>query len=149
METSCGKASAEDFRELKKLFTDDHERRLRQLEDGVIDIFYVECDGRPVGRLIANYTNQHLENETCPGVRANLSHFILFREYRNRGLGGELLAFALRELRSRGYGEFTVGVEAENHIAKHLYEKHGFTEIIAHGSDPCEYDLYLLNAEPD
>ncbi len=141
---SCGKAGPDRFSALRALFPNDADARLRQIRDGEIDIYFVECGGRPAGRLIANYANQHLENETRPGVRVCVSHFFLLREYRNRGLGGTLLAFALRDLRSRGYTEFTVGVEEANHIARHLYAKYGFTEVIGHGGVPCEYDLYLL-----
>lgn len=144
LEISCKKASANNIGELSDLFPNDLESRIQQVKDGIIDIYYVEHNGCPVGRLIANYDNQHLNNETIPGVRVCLSHFILFKDYRNKRLGGKLLAFALHDLRARGYKEFTVGVEEKNHIAKHLYGKNGFTEIINHGSDPCEYNLFLL-----
>ena len=141
---TCERVNAEDIRDLEALFPKDLESRIQQVRAGAIDVYYVEFDGRPVGRIIANYMDQHLDGETIPGRRACFSHFILFKEHRNKGMGGELLAFALQDLRVRGYTEFTVGVEADNHIAKHLYEKAGFTERIGHGSVPCEYDLYLL-----
>ena len=58
------------------------------------------------------------------------------------------MSYALEQLRARGYSEFTIGVEAENEVALHIYKKLGFVEKIAHGKgnefDPSEYDLYLL-----
>lgn len=46
-----------------------------------------------------------------------------------------------------GYTEFTIGVENDNEIAKHIYFKLGFTNAIdkGHGDefDPSEYTLYL------
>ena len=50
-------------------------------------------------------------------------------------------------LTSRGYTEFTIGVEDDIEIAKHIYFKLGFNEAIdkGHGDefDPSEYTLYL------
>lgn len=99
LEISCKKASANNIGELSDLFPKDLESRIQQVKEGIIDIYYVEHNGCPVGRLIANYYNQHLNNETIPGVRVCLSHFILFKDYRNKGLGGKLLVFALHDLR--------------------------------------------------
>ena len=137
------KADKESFGLLKELFPNDFDGRRGQLSKRSIDIYAVAFAGRPVGRIVANYTNQRLDTETLPGVRVNLSHFILIKEYRMRGLGSGLLSFALEDLAARGYSEFTVGVEDENAAAKHIYSGNGFTEKIDHGSDPCEYDLYL------
>ena len=137
------RASAEDLGALEGLFPRDYHDRVRQVLDRTIDVYAVEYAGLPVGRLVANYENQHLDSETAPNVRACLSHFILLKEYRNRGLGSGLMRFALDDLRERGYREFTVGVEDGNAAAKHIYFAFGFTEKIDHGSDPCEYDLYL------
>ena len=142
-ESQCFKANKENFELLRELFPDDFEDRFRQFLNGTIDIYAVVCDGQPVGRIVANYENQHLDNETLPGVRACLSHFILRKAYRLKGLGSRLLRFALEDLDAHGYTEVTVGVEDENAVAKHMYFKSGFTEKINHGHTPCEYDLYL------
>ncbi|MBQ6274958.1 MAG: GNAT family N-acetyltransferase [Oscillospiraceae bacterium] len=142
-ESCCFRVEQEDLELLKLLFPDDFDKRLRQLREGTIDIFAVSAAGRPVGRIVANYTNQHLDTETLPKVRACLSHFFLWKEFRGRGLGSCLLAFALNELSARGYREFTVGVEEKNSVAKHLYFQNGFLEKIDRGYTPCEYDLYL------
>ena len=143
----CFKANEKNFEQLKTLFPDDYCERFRQFSDREIDIYAVQAEGQTVGRIVANYRNQHLENETKPNVRACLSHFILLKAFRKRGLGGQLLDYAIKDLIVHGYKELTVGVEAENDIAKHLYFRNGFLEKINHGSMPCEYDLYLKRTE--
>ena len=46
-----------------------------------------------------------------------------------------------------GYTEFTIGVEENNIVAKHIYSKLGFNQVIDKGKgnefDPTEYTLYL------
>lgn len=139
----CFKADKDSFSMLKELFPGDYNNRFQQYQNREVDIYAVMNGGKVVGRMVVNYINQHLNNETYPGIRVCISHFILLREYRNRGLGSFLLQYTLADLMAHGYSEFTVGVEDENTIAKHIYARYGFTEVINHGSVPCEYDLYL------
>ena len=137
------KADKKNFIMLEQLFPDDFTDRFNQFLNRTIDIYMVIYAGQPVGRLVANYTNQHLFNETVPYLRVNLSHFIVLKEYRLQGLGNQLLKYAIEDLSACGYKEFTIGVEKENSIAKHMYYNNGFLEVINHGHTPCEYDLYL------
>lgn len=137
------KADKESLSLMEKLFPKDCNDRFQQLLNGTIDIYIATYSGNPIGRIVANYTSRHLNNETIPNVRVCLSHFILLKDYRKKGIGSGLLDYALHDLESDGYSEFTVGVEDANTIAKHMYFKRGFTEKINHGNDPCEYDLYL------
>lgn len=73
--------------------------------------------------------------------------FRLDKKYQRKGLGQKLIQFTLNDLENRGYTEFTIGVEEDNDIAKHIYYKFGFTILIdkGHGNeyDPCEYILYM------
>ena len=142
-EVLCFKASEENIGLLRELFPNDFEERRRQLSERSIDVYAAAAGGRPVGRLVANNTDQHLKSETIPNVRVCLSHFIFLKEYRLKGFGSMLLEYALCDLAAQGYSEFTVGVEDANTIAKHIYFRQGFTEKIDHGDTPCEYDLYL------
>ena len=67
--------------------------------------------------------------------------------HRGRGLGQRLLRFALTDLERRGYTQFTIGVEEDNKVAKHIYFKLGFTRAIDKGCgdelDPSDYTLYM------
>jgi mycothiol synthase len=51
-------------------------------------------------------------------------------EWRGRGLGRELLRWAVAELRSRGAGRISLSVEAENELALELYRRTGFEPAI-------------------
>ena len=51
-------------------------------------------------------------------------------EWRGRGLGRELLRWAVVELRSRGAGRISLSVEAENELALGLYRRTGFVPAI-------------------
>ena len=51
-------------------------------------------------------------------------------EWRGRGLGRELLRWAVAELRSRGAGRISLSVEAENELALELYRRTGFDPAI-------------------
>ena len=85
--------------------------------------------------------------ETIPNQRVYFEAFRLNKEFRGKGLGQKLIKYVLKELENRGYTEFTIGVEDDNEIAKHIYFKFGFTKKIDKGSgdefDPTDYTLYL------
>lgn len=50
----------------------------------------------------------------------------LLPEHMGRGVGGQLLGFALSELKSAGFVNVLLWVLEDNHIARRFYEKHGF-----------------------
>ena len=51
-------------------------------------------------------------------------------EWRGRGLGRDLLRWAVAELRTRGAGRITLSVESENELALGLYRRTGFEPVI-------------------
>jgi mycothiol synthase len=51
-------------------------------------------------------------------------------EWRGRGLGRDLLRWAVNELRTRGAGRISLSVEAENELALGLYRRTGFEPVI-------------------
>ena len=73
--------------------------------------------------------------------------FRLDKKFQGKGLGQKLIKYAITDLESKGYTEFTIGVEDDNEIAKHIYFKLGFNEEIDKGRgdefDPTDYTLYL------
>lgn len=72
---------------------------------------------------------------TIPNRRIYVSRMIVKKEYRNRGIGSEILTFLIEKAKSMGYSEMTIGVDKDNVNALHLYEKFGFTEVLFDGSD--------------
>ena len=144
----------EEFSKLRRLFADTDmmwekfkNKRLKQFDESDIDIYVIEKDNIFVGEISVNYSSHDLESETIPNVRVYLEAFRLDKEYQGKGLGQKLIEYTIADLESRGYEEFTIGVEEDNNIAKHIYFKYGFTEAIdkGHGNeyDPCDYTLYI------
>lgn len=78
---------------------------------------------------------------TITGKRIYVSRMIVKKEYRNRGIGGEILEFLIAKAKSMGYSEMTIGVDKDNENALHLYRKYGFTEVLFDGAD--EHGEYL------
>ena len=72
---------------------------------------------------------------TLPEKRIYLSRKIVRAEFRNRGIGGELIDFLAEYAKNNGYKELSVGVDIANIGARWLYEKKGFTRIIFVGED--------------
>lgn len=72
---------------------------------------------------------------TIPDKRIYVSRMIVKKEYRNRGIGSEILAFLIEKAKEMGFEEMTIGVDKDNVNALHLYKKYGFTEVLFDGAD--------------
>ena len=148
------KITIEEFEKLKRLFPDNEDmwikykkKRLEQLKKQEIDVFIIEEDEKTIGEITVNYRNNTLETETIPNRRVYLEAFRVDKKYQGQGLGQKLINYCIEYLTNKGYTEFTIGVEDDNEIAKHIYFKLGFNKAIdkGHGDefDPSEYTLYL------
>lgn len=119
-----------------------------EMEAGRNDIFCIYADEKTLlGELHIAYENGD-ERFCVPGRRAYFFAFRVHERCQGQGLGQKLMDFVLDDLKSRGYNEFTVGVEDDNDRAKYMYKKYGFTEKIARMAeewqgDAYEYDLLL------
>ena len=138
------KISSNEFDKLKGLFdvrSDEDEKmwekyrsiRLKQFEEMDTDIYVIACGDDFIGELSANYSAHALKSEAIPGSRVYLSTFRLKKAYQGNGLGQKLVEFVIDDLEKRGYSEFTIGVEENNDVARHIYFKFGFTEAIDTG----------------
>ncbi len=72
---------------------------------------------------------------TVPDKRVYVSRMIVKKEYRNRGIGSEILEFLIRKAKEMGFSEMTIGVDKDNENALQLYRKYGFTEVLFDGKD--------------
>ena len=72
---------------------------------------------------------------TIPQKRIYVSRMIVKKEYRNRGIGSEILEFLIEKATEMGYTEMTIGVDKDNVNALHLYRKYGFTQVLFDGAD--------------
>lgn len=84
-----------------------------------------ECDGKVVGaiwtRIMDDYG--HIDDQT-PSLAISL-----YKEYRNRGIGTELLNNMLALLRQDGYRQVSLSVQKVNYALR-MYQRAGF-EIVA------------------
>lgn len=71
---------------------------------------------------------------TIPGRRIYLSRLIVKKEYRNQGIGTQILDFLVKRAAERGYSEISLGVACDNEKAIHIYKNAGF-EIFAQDKD--------------
>ena len=152
------KIKKEEFEKLKTLFPDNNEmwikykkKRLEQFGKKEIDVFVIEEDEKVIGEITVSYKNDELETETIPNKRVYLQAFRVDKKYQGQGLGQKLINYCIEYLIKKGYTQFTIGVEDDNEIAKHIYFKLGFNEAIdkGHGDefDPSEYTLYLKDID--
>ena len=152
------KIKKDEFEKLKRLFPDNEDKwqkyqkkRLQQFDNKEIDIFVIEDNNKFIGEITINYINHDLKTETIPNKRVYLEAFRIEKNFQGKGLGQKLINYAIYILNKNGYTEFTIGVEDDNKIAKHIYFKLGFTKEIdkGHGNefDPCEYTLYLKSID--
>lgn len=143
------KIEKNEFNRLKILFPSNEnmwkkykEQRLKQFDNNEIDVFVIEENEIFIGELTINYKSHELESETIPGKRVYLEAFRVDKAFRGKRLGQKLINYTLDTLIKEGYTEFTIGVEDDNEIAKHIYFKLGFTDAIDKGRgdefDPSE-----------
>lgn len=59
-------------------------------------------------------------------VKVYLSRLIVKKEYRNQGVGQELLKYMITLCKEKGYRKITIGVDTDNKHALHIYQKAGF-----------------------
>lgn len=72
---------------------------------------------------------------TIQGKRVYVSRMVVKKEYRNRGIGSEILIFLIEKAKEMGFSEMAIGVDKDNENALHLYRKFGFNEILFDGAD--------------
>ena len=125
--------------------------RMKEFDNKEIDVYVIELNNIFIGELSINYISHDIISETIPNQRVYLQAFRLDKKYQRLGLGQRLIQFALSDLEQQGYTEFTIGVEDDNEIAKHIYFKFGFTEAIDRGYgdefDPSDYTLYMRSIQ--
>ena len=72
---------------------------------------------------------------TIPGRRIYVSRLVVKKSCRGQGIGTILVDFIIEKARELGYSELSIGVDKDNAVALHLYQKKGFDEIIFDGED--------------
>ena len=119
----------------------------RLIDSGAFSIYLLFASDELIGELHVTWRSDD-PLAAIDGQRAYLSAFRIREEWQGRGLGQYLLRGVISVIEARGYREITIGVEDDNSLAKHIYEKFGFTEFVAcrresYQGDSYEYDLLL------
>ena len=92
-----------------------------------------EVSGKAIGAVWVRTTDEygHIDDDT-PSFAISL-----YKEYRNRGIGTEMMRRMLEYLKEKGYKRASLGVNKENYAVK-MYQKVGF-EIVGDGADETEW----------
>ena len=107
---------------------------LEEIKSGNRLVFVYKINGEFIGEgaLVLDTGDP---DYTVPNRRVYVSRMIVKKEYRNHGIGSEILEFLIAKAKSMGYSEMTIGVDKDNVNALHLYRKYGFTEVLFDGAD--------------
>ena len=124
--------AAQELGQLKKLFAYKAPQAMVRenaalLAQGAIDIFALFQGRRLLGELRVKYKSEDVR-EAQLGRRAYLYAFRITPRAQGKGHGAYLLEYVLHFLRDAGYAECTVGVEADNARARHIYKKCDFVK---------------------
>jgi ribosomal protein S18 acetylase RimI-like enzyme len=89
-----------------------------------------ECDGKVIGAVWARVMEDygHIDDRT-PSLAISL-----YKEYRNQGIGSEMLRRMLELLREKGYEQVSLSVQKANY-ALGMYRKAGFNVIEDKGEE--------------
>lgn len=116
---------------------------LDEIKSGNRRVFIYKINGEFIGEgaLVLDTGDP---DYTIPDRRVYVSRIIVRKEYRDRGIGGEILEFLIDKAKDMDYSEMTIGVDKDNVTALHLYEKYGFTEVLFDGADENGEYLKLM-----
>ena len=113
--------------------------------------FVAYLDGKPVGLIMIG---EAIPWETDPDEMKGkpfyrLMGFVVDKDYRNRGIGGEILENAIRQVYDDfGMRSVALGVHRENTRAGRFYERHGFKRTgVYEGND--EYYIRIVGEMKD
>jgi ribosomal protein S18 acetylase RimI-like enzyme len=107
--------------------------RVRQLLDGGDTLVLLAGDG-PDGLAVLRFRAAIWST----GLECYLAELYVVPALRGQGIGSALMEAALAQARSRGADTMDIGVDEPDLVARHLYEKLGFTNR-AGGDGPVMY----------
>ena len=72
---------------------------------------------------------------TVPNQSIYMSHLIVKKSERRKGIGKALVSYGIDKAKSMGYSEISIGVDMDNYPAIQLYFRFGFDRIAFVGED--------------
>jgi ribosomal protein S18 acetylase RimI-like enzyme len=115
----------------------------RQARRGNRQVFVCLEDGAFIAQGDLVY-DAHDPDYTIPGQRVYISRVRVEPERRGQGIGTAMVAFLCEEARRQGFSEISLGVNKDNAVALHVYEKAGFDTLLFDGEDQWGAYVKLL-----
>lgn len=139
IEHSITRLDPADFRKCGSIWdmdcqSDLAERFYRELLQGNRITYVFQAQQEYIGEISLVF---HMDDPdyTIENQRVYVSRLLVKREYRRRGIGKALAAFAIQTARDMGYSELSIGVDLDNYSALKLYVEAGFRHILFIGED--------------
>lgn len=123
------------------------ERRAAEWRDELLHgrriIFVYAVNGEYVasGALVFYKSDLHY---TLPGRRVFLTQLLVKPAWRNQGIAGILVDALCAQAAALGFWEVSVGVDADNYAARHLFAKKHFDTVLYMADDPLGRYLKLM-----
>ena len=139
IEHSMTRLDPDDFRKCGSIWdmerqSDLAKRFYRELVQGNRITYVVQVQQEYIGE-ISLVLHMDDPDYTIKNQRIYVSRLMVKREYRRRGIGKALVAFAVQSARDMGYSELSIGVDLDNYSALKLYVEAGFRHVLFIGED--------------
>lgn len=122
-----------EYRRYRKLY----QLAMQEAHEGRRILFVAEVSGQIVGQIFVKFSFNRPEYDI--GVPTGyLQSFRIKTTFRNRGIGTRLINQAEDSLRERGFRRAVIAVAKENHGARRLYERLGYTVL---AEDPGQWSF--------
>lgn len=115
----------------------------RELLSGVRSTYIYQSGADFLGEISLVFATDD-PDYTIAGRRLYVSHLVVRKEARRKGIGRALVHFAIEQAAQMSYPELSIGVDLDNYPALKLYADAGFDRIISIGEDKQGRYIKLL-----
>ena len=105
------------------------ERFYSELQSGNRVTYVCEDEGALLGEISLVFKMEE-SDYTIAGKRTYVSHLVVKKEHRRKGIGKALVEYVIEQAKQMGLRELTIGVDLDNFAALRLYTKAGFDRVL-------------------
>ena len=105
------------------------ERFYSELQSGNRVTYVCEDEGALLGEISLVFKMEE-SDYTIADKRAYVSHLVVKKEHRRKGIGSALVAYIIEQAKQMGLRELTIGVDLDNYPALKLYTAAGFDRVL-------------------
>lgn len=105
------------------------ERFYSELQSGNRVTYVCEDEGALLGEIPLVFKMEE-SDYTIAGKRAYVSHLVVKKEHRRKGIGKALVEYVIEQAKQMGLRELTIGVDLDNYPALKLYTAAGFDRVL-------------------